>query len=509
MKETTLFTKKLHLGWQPKFQFKKGRTHTILKISFFLFLQAIFCPSVSAQTVEVWWSAGFRSNSTYPLEQQNDLVFEDPDNSSVDQVIAIDHDERYQQMLGHGISMEHSTIYNLNRMSPEAKEEALRALFDPVEGLGIDWVRLCLGASDFTGWDWHSYDEMPPGEKDLTLEHFSIQNEYEFQTIQTLQQCLQINPKILFHASPWSPPGWMKTTGSMLGGQLLPEHNDEAALYYAKTIQAYKEAGIPIYAMTVQNETGVSKPAMPSCIIQWPQHRDLAILIAEEFAKLNLDTKIWILDHNFDMAMNYAAEILDDPAAYEVVEGTAFHSYRGEVSAMTELHNAYPEKAIHFTERSCHGASGMEDVAEFYRNWAQDYSSWVTMLDTRNEPNPGPHGAGNTMLKQDANNWDEFTKWGDYYMQGAYIKFMKRGAYRIGCDKGSRNTVTAISFLNPDATIATMVINQSNSSKSFRINWNGKMLKGTIQGGAIGTHVWPSGLEPQSVEGQRSLLPLR
>lgn len=129
----------------------------------------------------------------------------------------------------------------------------------------------------------------------------------------------------------------------------------------------------------------------PSCEFSWEEQRDFVKAVKAEFERNNIKTKIWILVHNFDMAMNYAGEILKDREAYQATDGIAFHDYEGEPEAMTELHNAYPEKDILLTERSVWGTKGTDRIIRYFRNWACTYNSWVTILDGNRKPNSGFH----------------------------------------------------------------------------------------------------------------------
>jgi O-glycosyl hydrolase len=294
-------------------------------------------------------------------------------------------------------------------------------------------------------------------------------------------------------ASPWSPPGWMKTSGSMLGGSLKPEYYQRAAQYYRMAIQAYQAQGIPIYAFTLQNEPGVST-TYPSCTFTWEQQRDFVKVVAGEFAAHGIDARILILDHNFDMAMTYAANILRDPGAYDATDGVAFHDYIGEPSTMSELHDAFPHKEIFFTERSVWGTAGMDRIAQYFRNWATTYNAWVSMLNSDKGPNNGPFEAGPTLAIQSASEPESYWLTPEYYLTGQLTRFIQVGARRIASDYGSPATVTTVAFLNPDDTIVTVLINQTATSQHVRLNVEGNQIVGMVPAASVATWKWQAGV---------------
>src|SRR5262249_21384969 len=153
---------------------------------------------------------------------------------------------------------EHSTCSNLFRLTLSEREQAIEDLVSPSTGIGMNLMRVCIGTSDFAGEDWYSYDDLLPGQNDPELSHFSIDPDRAY-ILPVLKVAKQKNPDLLFFASPWSPPGWMKTTGNMIGGELLPKWYATYARYLVRFIEAYEAEGIPIHGITVQNEPGVDR----------------------------------------------------------------------------------------------------------------------------------------------------------------------------------------------------------------------------------------------------------
>ena len=272
------------------------------------------------------------SNITYKLEEQESIEITDKDNS-VMTTININPGRLYQSILGVGTSIEESTVSCLSRMSWEKRHEVLVKLVDRDNGIGMNLIRVCIGTSDFTGRKFYTCDDIINNDVDVKLEHFSIQKDIEFGIIDTLKEILKINPNSRFFASPWTPPGWMKERNdqftkdneyNLKGGRLKTKYIEVLAKYYRKFIQAYKEQGIPIYAITLQNEPKL-EINYPSCAMTSQQEKKLAIALKKELLIYNIDTKIWVFDHNFDEGKKFAIEVLESKEALSAIDGIAFH----------------------------------------------------------------------------------------------------------------------------------------------------------------------------------------
>jgi glucosylceramidase len=377
-------------------------------------------------------------------------------------------------------------------MSAETRARVLRELVDPAVGLGWNLFRICLGSSDFTGRPYYSYDDVPSGETDVALARFSMQKDLDYQIVDVLREVQQINPQVLFFASPWSPPGWMKDSGTMCGGRLLPEYFEVAARYYARAILGYRELGIPIYAMTLQNEPLMVHRRYPTCYMSWEDQNRLLKLLKAEWVRLGLDTRLWIFDHNFNEAMTYPARILQDPESYAALDGVAFHSYEGRVEQMGELHAAYPEVNLYFTERSTFGVHGIDEILQYFRHGAKSYNAWVTCLDDRQQPNAGPHPCSPTFLTVSRSDPDDVRQIAEYHLLGQLSKFVQRGAHLIESDYGSTRTVTNAAFANPDGTLVTVVVNQTRREQRFALVHPRGCARASLPGKTVATYLWPS-----------------
>lgn len=454
-------------------------------------------PAVSlAQTaIDAWVSS---EDNQFQLSRQLPLNFAAGQGANLP-AIRVDTARRYQTMLGLGSSLEATTCANISRLDPRRQDEVLERLVHPVNGIGMNLMRICIGTSDFTGDPWYSYDDVPAGETDVPLARFSIEKDRAY-ILPVLKRALQKNPNLLFFASPWSPPGWMKSSGSMIGGRLLPQYYEPYARYLVRFVQAYEAEGIPIHAITVQNEPGVDretqpKMAYPSSYYTGETERDFLKVLGPAFQKAGLKTKIWSYDHNFnersqpgDEGIDYPTKVLQDPEAARHVGGVAFHFYEGQPSGMSVFHGRFPGMPIHFSEGSVYGARGAIRLMDILRNWATSYSAWVTMIDENRGPNKGPFRASDTILKLDGKDLSVTYRF-DYYIYGQFMKFVQRGAVRV--DGGElEKTFGSVAFQNPDGSIVLIVANAGETAREFRIVSGERGVSVSLPRRAVATYVW-------------------
>jgi glucosylceramidase len=431
---------------------------------------------------------------TYTLSEQPQVPITAP-GGTPPTTIDVDPTTTYQSMLGFGISMEQASVANILALSATARAELLTSLVDPAAGVGQNLFRLPMGTPDFTGTPWYSYDDMPAGQTDPTMAKFSIQHDVDLGTIGLLKSMLAINPDVKFFGSIWSPPGWMKDSGTMLGGNLLSSNIPALALYFRKFVEAYAAQGIPIYAVTLQNEPQYSNVQYPTCIVSAAQEAQLAQAVKQEFTAGGLDTQIWVFDHNFDIGPAYATTILGDAASAAAANGVAWHDYAGDPSAMTTVHDAFPSADMFFTEKTLWGVAGVERAAQYIRNWSRTYVSWLTMLDQDGKPNNGPNsGKVRRFVKATTYAGAEYWPTAEHYLFGLYSKFVQRGAKRISSTTGTPTTVTSVAFLNPDSSIATVVMNQTMTAQAFAIASEGNQIWTTLPAKTAATYVWGAGL---------------
>lgn len=439
-----------------------------------------------------WYWAPQYEDGDMKLEQQSnrDLAYYEQSDMTT---IHIDPEKKYQEMMGIGTSMEESTVYNSMKMSDSVRNQLLQDLVDPVNGIGLSLIRVTIGTSDFTAGEFYSYDDMPPGQTDEDLSEFSIQRDIDLGIIDNLKKLKQTNPDLQFFASPWSPPGWMKTTDSLIRGQVKPEYEALIAKYYLKFIQAYEAQGIPISAMTMQNEP-LLEIDYPSVYMSWEQQARIAKLLRKELDENGYEhILLWTFDHNPGDTMAYPAKILQDnvTGAADALDGTAFHDYGGDLGLMSQLKELYPHKNVYLTERAVWGTQGADRMAQYFRNWAKSYNSWVLMLDSNIATHHWVGTPDPTPIIQDAANPDQYWKAPEYYLLGQYAKFVRPGYFRIDSDYGSSSTVTNVSFMSPDEQkIVSVVINQTKEDQPFKLVIDGMQIQDILPAGTVATYQW-------------------
>lgn len=410
-------------------------------------------------------------------------------NNATDDVIKINTDEEFQSMLGVGAALTHASAWVFqNNLNPQQRDSLFKVLFTP-DGIGIDYTRLCVGASDFS-FDFFSYSET----EDFTLSNFSIEEDYKA-VIPMLKEILAINPELQIMATPWSPPAWMKTNGSMVGGKLREDCYDVYADYLLKYIEAYKAEGITIHTMTVQNEPEFGTAAYP-CMDMTAEEQK--IFIRDHFGpKLHasgFDTKIVLFDHNCDNP-NYPISIMDDENAKKYVDGSGFHLYKGEISALCKVHQAHPDRNIYFTEQSGGGwAPDFDQNVRWYVGelmvgamncWSKNILLWNLALDENNGPKN--LGCQDCYGVVEINKDGDIKKHGEYYALAHYGKYVQAGAKRLGVTSESVKVTT---FKNPDGTVVLMGVYYGRENKQVRIETNQKSFDYSFSPGEVFTFKW-------------------
>ena len=401
-------------------------------------------------------------------------------------------------MVGFGASLTDASAWLIqHHLTPEQRERLLRELFGPEPGAGFSFVRVDMGASDFS-LRHYSYDDMPAGQMDPSLASFSIDPD-RAETIPILKRALALNPRLAIMASPWSAPGWMKTTGSMIKGTLRPEAYAPFAEYFARFIQAYAAEGIPLFAITVQNEPHFEPENYPGMRLD-PAAR--AKLVGEylgpRLARSGITTRILDWDHNWDEP-NSPLQMLADSTARRFVSGVAWHCYGGDVSAQSRVRDAYPDKDVFFTE--CSGGNWAPKFADNLawtvrnlvigatRNWARGVLMWNMALDERHGPHLG--GCGDCRGVVTINSSDStVTRNEEYYALAHASRFVRPGARRIESSSGIEG-VESVAFRNADDGSKVLVVLNTNAlEKAFAVRFKGRTFTHTLPAGAVATFRW-------------------
>jgi glucosylceramidase len=445
---------------------------------------AVFSPAAQAQPAVEWWSSS--EDLKHQLTPQPALKFA-PEQAATQPSVRVETTTTHPSILGLGSSFEHSTCYNLSLLPPDRRERAIESLVHPTKGIGMSLMRICIGTPDFTASPWYTYDDLPPGQKDPELKHFSIAKDRAY-VLPVLQAARRINPELKFFASPWSPPAWMKTSGRIGGGRINPEHFRRFAEYLARFIEAYREEGIEIHAITIQNEPEYAPDTYPTCRWTAKEQRDfIRDHLGPVFQAHRLSTLIWCFDHNFNNP-GFAATILRDPAAARYVDGTAFHHYEGKPAAMRKLQEEFPAKHLYFTEGSTFGAEGAAQIISFLRHGSRSYNAWVTMIDHRMQPNPGPHDCSPTCVVLQRDRLEIDYRF-DYFMYGQFMKFVRPGARRLASTESGK-LPTHVAFRNPDGSLVLVAANPESRDRDLTVSWSGLGFSATLSPRSVSTFRW-------------------
>ncbi|MDQ2711402.1 MAG: glucosylceramidase, partial [Acidobacteriota bacterium] len=309
--------------------------------------------------------------------------------------IEVNDKQKYQSIDGFGFALTGGSAQLLIHMSSEKRTAILKELFaDDEKNIGLSYIRVSIGASDMNDRVF-SYDDLPEGQTDPKLEHFSLKQD-EADVIPVLKEILVINPKLKILGTPWSAPAWMKTNEKVKGGKLKEKDYPVYAKYLVRYLQGMKGHGITIDAITPQNEP-LNPKNTPSMVVTAPEE-DAFIKndLGPAFKKANIRTKILLYDHNCDVP-EYPLSILRDSAARKYVDGSAFHLYGGKIDAMSQVHDAFPKKNLYFTEFMAEDLQHPElmpvvgpvhgTVIGATRNWSRNVLLWNLAAD----PQFGPH----------------------------------------------------------------------------------------------------------------------
>jgi glucosylceramidase len=437
--------------------------------------------------------------------------------------ITVDPGRTFQTMQGFGASLTDSSAAVLYRLDPAERDAAMVALFDPRRGDGLGYLRQPMGASDFVATAQYTYDDLPAGQTDYSMRHFSIAHD-ESQILPLLRRARALNPRLQILASPWSPPAWMKTNGSLVGGSLIDEPRIYAAyaLYFVRFLQAYERAGVPVATVTVQNEPQNRNPSgYPGTYMSAEQQARFIEVLGPALRGAHLHVGILAYDHNWSMhpadiastppgqvpETEYPAMVLSDPRAARWVAGVAYHCYFGDPSRQTALHSRFPDAAIYFTE--CSGSHGptdppaqvFSDTLRFHarnltigttRDWAQTVITFNLALD----PSGGPHvgGCGTCTGVITVGPGQTVATNAEYYTLGHLSRFVKPGAVRIASTSfgttGWNGQIMDVAFRNPDGSIALVVHNENDAPRSFAVSSGGRSFEYTLPGGALATFTW-------------------
>ncbi|MDI9258448.1 MULTISPECIES: glycoside hydrolase family 30 protein [Flavobacterium] len=446
-------------------------------------------PTPTVNEVDFWLTKG---NGSVKLEKQN-TVLAFTNTTNIYPNIEVNDNQTYQTVDGFGFTLTGGSVEVINQLGASKKQELLQELFgSSVNAIAINYLRISIGASDLNSTVF-SYNDMPPGQTDVNLNNFSLAP--DSQLIQMLKDILAINPTIKIMATPWSPPVWMKDNNSSIGGSLLPQYYGVYANYFVKYIQAMQAEGISIDAITPQNEPlhPGNNPSM--LMLATEQANFIKNNLGPAFQSAGITTKIVTYDHNCDKP-EYPLTVLSDAAANAFIDGSAFHLYAGDISALSTVHNAFPSKNIYFTEQYTASTGSFDGDLKWHlknviigsmRNWSKTALEW----NLANNASFGPHTPGGCTTCKGAititGNFS-YEKNVGFYIVGHASKFVPTGSVRIASTQsGSLNTVA---FKTPNGKKVLIVENDGTAPSVFNIKYNGKWTPVSLEGGSVGTFIW-------------------
>lgn len=465
--------------------------HRLLLLTSLVSLAA--CQQKESTPVEFWLTNTDESALFEKQETELFLIDQEP----VGPLIEINEKETFQTMDGFGFSLTGGSAWVINQMSLMPKQAFLQELFRKDEkNIGISYLRISIGASDLNEYP-YSYDDLPEGETDEDLSEFTLEEDQK-DLIPVLKMILEIDPEMKIMGSPWSAPKWMKTNNDTRGGSLKPEYYPIYAQYLVKYLQAMAGEGIVLDAITVQNEPlhPGNNPSM------YMEAKDQAEFIKNHlgpaFREAGLTTKIVIYDHNLDR-IDYPISILEDEAAAQYIDGSAFHLYGGTIEEMSKVHEAFPNKNLYFTEQWIGDLEGQRTVADVLgwhmknliigapNHWSKVVLEWNLASDENLDPHTDRGGCslciggvtiqGDTIMRRSA-----------YYIVAHASKFVRPGSVRVASTQG--DGLPNVVYQTPEGDWVLVVLNENEEEVSFSVGFRQKMFTATLKAGSAATFVW-------------------
>jgi glucosylceramidase len=449
------------------------------------------------ESVNIWLTTTNDSggrNVTRGLQQQSPISFT-AGTGTGQQTITVDENTRYQQFEGAGASFTDTAAYLMNSsgaLSAATRDATMQKLFDPVNGIGLSFLRNPMGASDLARYS-YTYDD---GGADPNLNNFTLAHDL-VDVIPLTKQAKQLNPAMKIMGSPWTAPPWMKDNNSYIQGWLQSQYYQAYADYFVKYIQGYAAQGIPIDYVSEQNEptVGADYPGM-----NW-NGSGLAFFAKNDLLpalhSAGLSTKVLALDWNWDSYDSFAAPSVTDSAIRNDPNfgGVAWHGYEGDVSEQTTVHNQYPAMNAYDTEHS--GGNwianqqneDMNNIIDYTRNWGRSVVKWSLAVNEQQGPHNGGCGTctGLITVHQNDAQRGQVDYNIEYYDMGQLTKFVKPGATRISSNDG---TVRNVAWINPDGSKALVAYNPTGGAQSVRVNWGNESFTYSIPAATSATFTW-------------------
>ena len=409
---------------------------------------------------------------------------------AADTAVVLNPDKRFQEILGFGAAFTDSACYTLNQLPASARAQLFHQMFHPSE-MGLSVCRTCVGASDYAT-KLYSYDD---GDPDPDLTRFSIDHDRQY-ILPILREARQVNPALFLFSSPWSPPGWMKANRSMLGGCMQRRYMAAYANYFLKFLQGYEAEGVPVQAVTVQNEVDTDQDGrMPACA--WPQEYEVDFVrqhLGPVFEQNGVRTKIWLLDHNYNLWGRALAELETD-GVRKYANAIAWHGYLGDPAWINRVREVYPDVEMYWTE----GGPDYTDpnygkdwsawsvtFAGILRNWCRSITAWNFALDEQGRPNIGPFSCGGVVTVNSQTK--AITYSGQFWALAHYSSFIRRGARRFDSQSAAKDLYHA-SFQNPDGQ-RVLVLTNAAPARTCEVQMGGAAASIHLEPDSVATLLW-------------------
>jgi glucosylceramidase len=461
--------------------------------------------SAAAETVNVWLTTTNDSGGravTRGLQQQAPTAFAST-SPAANQTITVNENTTYQQFVGAGASMTDTAAWLLNSsgaLTASTRNSVMTALFDPNSGIGLDFLRNPMGASDLARFN-YSYDDLPAGQTDPNLNSFSIGHDL-VDILPLTKQAEQLNPNLKLMAVPWSAPAWMKDNGNFINqGWLQSQYYPAYAQYFVKFVQAYQAQGVHVDYVSAQNEPTCCGAGTSYASMNWNgeglRYFSTTNLLPA-FHAAGIPSKLLVLDYNWGNYNDLGSVPLADANLRNdsLFGGIGWHGYGGDVGLQTTIHNQYPAVSAFDTEHS--GGTwianqqneDMNNIISYTRNWGRTVTKWSLAVDQ----NMGPHagGCGTCTGLITVHNGDGRTGQVDYtveyYDMGHLTKFVKPGAYRI--DSSANSTIPNVAWRNPDGSKALIAYNGTGGTQSLKVNWGNQSFTYSLPAATSATFTW-------------------
>jgi glucosylceramidase len=466
--------------------------------------------AAASPTLQVWLTTTDDSSALTP---QSNITLGPVTRGTIN--VAVNDSLSYQTMSGFGAAFTDSSAYLMNQLkgfSSASYSTLMNQLFSTSSGVGLSFWRLPMTSTDFNSTNTTWTDDDTAGPSSDPDEFFGLSSDDTGFIIPTIKDALAINPGIQIVASPWSAPAWMKSNGSMFGstsgtnGTLLSSDYQAWADYFRDWIEAYQGKGVPIFAVTAQNEPQYAPSAYPG--MYWDNGTDegnwVNNYLAPTLSAAGLSQQVLGWDHNWDVP-SFPESMLSTASSH--LSGLAWHCYdsgsdTADPTRMTQLHNINPTKATYETE--CSSASAPSDIIGYstaamallsVQNWAKSVVMWNVALDASSGPhlsgacsncaplvtiNPTLNGSGQVTA-------DSVTLDNNYYQLGQLSKFVPVGSTHINSTVNAHGIVTA-AFKTPSGQEVLVATNTNSSSTTFETTWNGQgSFSYTLPAGATAT----------------------